>query len=514
MWAELENVLPLLSRLGSLRLRVAKAAAVGRGRDSGFAAAFGDSDGIAVMSGTGSAVTGRKGGKIENAGGRGHLLGDRGGAYIISIEGLRLALRDYDLEHRITPLAESILRALSLNRMEDLIGWTQGADKREISALVPVMFEIAASGDRQMIAVIEAGAVALAQYTESVARWLEFTLPPVKLLGSLFLHQPFYVDLYRNALKSLIKIKSLEVCTVSGAFGAAYLAAAIKFDKDNITSPALPVRIPTQRMTATERPNPRSKKIDRLPLSKLIALFIHEEECIQSALAAADEPLQKAVALIVQSFRKDGRLFYVGAGTSGRLGILDASEIPPTFGEPPSRVQGIIAGGQRAITDSVEGAEDDEIQGAQSVQERGVCKADVVCGITASGRTPFVLSALREARRLGAKTILLTCNPDAANTNEFGIHLVLRTGPELITGSTRLKCGTATKAALNILTTCSMIRLGKVRGNEMVDLQPSNSKLKNRAIRILSELRGWPEEKAGAVLKKHRWNIRRAMKDN
>ena len=487
------------------------AIAVGSDRDSGFAAAFGDLDGIAVISGTGSAVTGRKGGKIENAGGRGHLLGDRGGAYVISIEGLRLALRNYDLEHRITPLAETILRALSLNRMEDLIGWTQGADKKEISALAPVMFDIAANGDRQMLAVIEAGAAALAQYTKSVAKWLDFTLPPVKLLGSLFLNQPLYADLYRTALKPLMKVASLEICTLSGALGAAHLATSGKFKRENFPALGTSVRI-ANAASVTEKSNPRSQQIDRLPLSKLIRLFIDEEEHVQKALTAADKSLQKAVVTVVQSFRKNGRLFYVGAGTSGRLGILDASEIPPTFGEPPSRVQGIIAGGQAAITNSVEGAEDDELQGAQSIQERGVCKQDVVCGITASGRTPFVLSALREALRIGAKTILLTCNPDAGN--EFGIQILLATGPELITGSTRLKCGTATKAALNILTTCSMIRLGKVRGNQMVDLKPSNTKLKNRAVRIVSELRSWPAEKAAAALKKHRWNIRRAMKED
>ncbi len=245
----------------------------------------------------------------------------------------------------------------------------------------------------------------------------------------------------------------------------------------------------------------------------MIKLFTNEEKQVHNALAGADQALQKAVVAIVRSFRKNGRLFYIGAGTSGRLGILDASEIPPTFGEPPSRVQGIIAGGQSAITNSIEGAEDDELQGALSVQERGVSKQDVVCGITASGLTPFVLSALREAQSIGSKTILITCNPEAVNRGPFEICILLATGPELIAGSTRLKCGTATKAALNILTTCSMIRLGKVRGNQMVDLKPSNTKLKTRAIRIVSELRGWSEDKAAAALKKHGWNVRRAMKE-
>jgi N-acetylmuramic acid 6-phosphate etherase len=249
--------------------------------------------------------------------------------------------------------------------------------------------------------------------------------------------------------------------------------------------------------------------LNRLNISELVGLFINEEKHVQHALDQSRKSLEKAIRILESAFRKGGRLFYVGAGTSGRLGILDASEIPPTFGESADRVQAIIAGGPAAITNSVEAAEDDSSQGAAAIVERGVKRSDVVCGITASGRTPFVVSALQRAKTLGARTILITCNPKTICSCDVKIELF--TGPELIAGSTRLKCGTATKITLNILTTCTMIRLGKVYGNQMADLKVTNFKLKDRAIRLVSQIKGWPAHKAEVQLEQNNWNIRAVL---
>jgi len=487
--------------------------AVGSDRDSALAAAFQDQDGIIVISGTGSAVTGRKNGKIENAGGRGHLLGDRGGGYVICLEGLRLALRTYDLEHRITPLASELLRALMLNRMEDLIAWTQSAEKMSISALLPVMFAAAQKGDRDMLQIIEVAACSLAEYTRSAARWLKFEKPPVRLLGGVFLNQRLYIDLCIKALNEILPTSSVELCKTSGAVGAAWLAASnnLQIPKQEQTEYK---RIEELDRAITEQTNPRSTNLDQMNTAELVNLFIDEEHFVIDALKAQNQNLEKAVDLVATAFQNDGRLFYVGAGTSGRLGTLDASEIPPTFGEPPDRVQAIIAGGARALHISVEGAEDDEVQGARSIIERGAKAEDVVCGITASGRTPFVISALNQAKTLGAKTILLTCNPARNKSSKFDLEIDLPTGPELITGSTRLKAGTATKLALNIISTCSLIRLGKIQSNWMIGLNPSNSKLRDRAIRIVSRLKNIPLDQAKKLLEEQEWNVAATLKSS
>src|SRR6186713_644420 len=199
--------------------------AVGSDRDSGFAAAFGAGDGIAVISGSGSAVTGRKNGKIEKAGGSGHLLGDGGGGYTLALEALRQVLRTYDLAHTVTRSAQEILRALMLNRMEDLIEWTQSADKTAVAALSPVVFTAAELGSVEMMSVLTDGAESLARYTASVAKWLEYEKPDVRLQGGIFLNQPLYVELYREALGKLIETSSIEPSDTPGAFGAAHLAA-------------------------------------------------------------------------------------------------------------------------------------------------------------------------------------------------------------------------------------------------------------------------------------------------
>ncbi|WP_284644947.1 N-acetylmuramic acid 6-phosphate etherase [Paenibacillus silviterrae] len=244
----------------------------------------------------------------------------------------------------------------------------------------------------------------------------------------------------------------------------------------------------------TEQPNERTKQIDQLPTEQILTLINDEDRLIADAIRGLIPQLTQAVDRIVESFRKGGRLFYIGAGTSGRIGILDASECPPTYGTPPSMVQGIIAGGFQAIKDPVEGAEDSEELGASDIDKHGVDANDVVVGIAASGRTPYVLGAMKRAKALGAGVVGICNNHDTPMSALADIKLEAVVGPEVVLGSTRMKAGTSQKLILNMLTTASMIRMGKVYGNLMVDLQPSNVKLVHRAKRIITMATGASED--------------------
>ncbi len=241
----------------------------------------------------------------------------------------------------------------------------------------------------------------------------------------------------------------------------------------------------------TEHRNPNSLDIDLKSTEEIVEIFHEENQKLLASVEAVSGSITQGVELITDTFRRDGRLFYIGAGTSGRLGVLDASECPPTFSTHPDMVQGIIAGGDRALRRSVEAAEDKPEIGAQAIRERGVAEQDVLVGIASSGYTPYVIGALKEAHRLGAKTIFLCCSPAADVLREFvDVCIAPIVGPEIITGSTRLKAGTATKLVLNMLSTISMIKIGKVYNNLMVDLQSSNAKLTDRGIRIIVEVTG------------------------
>lgn len=241
----------------------------------------------------------------------------------------------------------------------------------------------------------------------------------------------------------------------------------------------------------TERRNPRTADIDTLSPLEIVDRIGIEDAEVPRAVATARLEIAKAMELIGAAFRAGGRLFYVGAGTSGRLGVLDASECPPTFGVPPEMVTGVIAGGHGALVRSIEGAEDDPAQGMAEMDSRGVGPADVVVGIAASGTTPFVRAALVRAQTLGARTVLLTCaEPPRLLLDRCDVTIFVPTGPEVVTGSTRMKAGTATKLVLNTLTTGAMIRLGKTYGNLMVDLKATNAKLVDRGERIVMEVSG------------------------
>lgn len=251
----------------------------------------------------------------------------------------------------------------------------------------------------------------------------------------------------------------------------------------------------------TERRNPRTASIDLVSALELVDLINAEDRIVPDAVATQREQVARAITLAENAFRSGGRLFYIGAGTSGRLGVLDASECPPTFGTSPDMVQGIIAGGPAALTRSQEGAEDVAENGAQEMDERGIGSSDFVVGIAASGTTPYVHAALRRAKELGASTAIVSCSPPPAAVVEgVDVAIIPIVGAEVVTGSTRLKAGTATKLVLNSITTGAMIRLGKTYGNLMVDMKATNNKLTDRAERIVIEVCGVSRAEAQSLL--------------
>lgn len=264
-------------------------------------------------------------------------------------------------------------------------------------------------------------------------------------------------------------------------------------------------------LPTTEKRNHKSQNIDRLATEKIVRLINAEDRRVAPAVRRESRRIAAAIDLIVERMRKKGRLFYVGAGTSGRLGVLDASECPPTFGTHPLLVQGIIAGGRKALVRAVEGAEDSQENGVKVIDRKKVKSADVVVGIAACGLTPFVLGALNRARERKAATIFITCAPE--NVKKVSADLIINpvVGPEIITGSTRMKAGTATKLVLNTLTTGTMIKLGKVYGNLMVDLRVTNRKLQDRSVRIVRELTGLRQPAAEKLLARAGGKVKTAI---
>ncbi len=261
----------------------------------------------------------------------------------------------------------------------------------------------------------------------------------------------------------------------------------------------------------TERPNPASETLDQLPTASLVELFCANDLLPQQAVAAAAPALTAAIDAIAARLARGGRLFYLGAGTSGRLGVLDAAECPPTFCSPPELVQGVLAGGAAALLRSSEGLEDLREAGRDDLIQRGFGPDDALVGIAAGGTTPYVLGGLAYGQAIGALTVAMACVPAEQVPMPCDIDIRLLTGPELLTGSTRLKAGTATKMALNILSTGVMVRLGKVFGNRMVDVAVTNSKLEDRALRILRDLAGVPREQGLGLLERAGGSVRLAL---
>lgn len=501
---------------------------------------------VLVLSGTGSCCYGeRPDGMAVKVGGWGHLLGDKGSAYEIGLRALKAIVYYADRDAVWPTLGRRLLQSLRLNSPEELIGWAHRADKREMAELAVEVFAAWKRRDKIASDILAGAASSLARDGAACARRL---LAPHRglvrfvLAGSVLLKQPRFADLVAQQLKGLWPKAEIQRLEREGAWGAVRLAReewtrgrSATLDKRSVAQTrtrdkgprvgdalsgidaALADRVVIPEATSlspTERRNPRSLRLDRMNLSEAVALMLKEEGRVPGILAKHTGAIVQTIEVIVRAFRRGGRLFYVGAGTSGRLGTLDASECPPTFRVSAEQVQGIMAGGLKALWQSIEGAEDDALEGRRAVRTRGITRQDVVVGIAASGRTPFVWGALAEAKAQGAQTVLICFNPYLRFPRNSKPRLVIAPdlGPEVLTGSTRLKAGTATKLLLNMLTTLAMVRLGKVLSNLMVDLNPSNQKLRLRAVRIVRELTGAAEPEATAMLETTAWVVKDAIR--
>jgi len=259
----------------------------------------------------------------------------------------------------------------------------------------------------------------------------------------------------------------------------------------------------------TEKINPRTADLDRCSSTEIVELILNEDRTIADAIEKERSNIAAAVDLMVRKLGKGGRIFFAGAGTSGRLGVMEAAECPPTFGTDPGLIQAIIAGGKGAVWQSVEGAEDSGEEAMRALSEAGLSREDVFVGIAASATTPYVQSALKFAQEVGSGRILVTCNPVSEASADVVISLLV--GPEALVGSTRMKAGTVTKMVLNMLTTASMVQLGKTYGNLMVDVQPRSSKLRDRALRIVMHIGNVNEKRALELLDKSEWDVKSAV---
>lgn len=488
---------------------------------------------VLVLSGTGSCCFGRApDGRTAKVGGRGHVIGDRASACDIGLRALRAVMADLDHRGKLGPLGVAILNALLFTEPEQLIAWSVQAAKTEIASIAVTVFATAAKGDALSKRILADAATMLAEDACACAHQLmPNNRDPVEFVlnGGVILNNPGFQRDVSRRLKKAWPSARITPLVESSVLGAVTLARQVAVTRGAAPSSpheiaaewVLPAPIADMAVltaSPTEKRNPRSMKLDQMPLAQGIELMLAEDAHLTLAIRAERKNIQRVITEVVSAFQTGGRLFYVGAGTSGRLGVLDASEIPPTFRAPREQVQGIIAGGRQALWSAVEGAEDDVQAGASAIRNRAIGAEDVVIGIAASGRTPFVWGALREAKKRQAFTVLLCFNPavklaarkltDASWKPE--IMITPDVGPEILTGSTRLKSGTATKLVLNMITTLAMTKVGKVISNLMVDLNPSNVKLRDRAVRIIAELTGCSREESKAALVQSGWIVKKA----
>jgi N-acetylmuramic acid 6-phosphate etherase len=473
---------------------------------------------VLQLSGTGSCCLGRhRAGTTVKIGGRGHIIGDRGSACDIAVHALRSTVTISDIDADWPRLGADMVAFLQMNDPESLIEWSMTASKAEIASLAQVVFEAAASRqDDIAVAILRRASERLSKDAVHCAARVAKPGEKVQFLlnGSTLLKNGWFAD--EVAAKILAARPGSEVTQLSrpGTWGAIAMARQAGTQVDPKTISAVEAKPTSWRPVAsapTEGRNPKSAGFAEMPLVEAIQLMLSEDATLPGRILTESAHIEWTVEAVAKAFASGGRLIYCGAGTSGRLGVLDASECPPTFRTPASLVQGIIAGGRSALWSAVEGAEDDEAAGVRSIASRSVTAQDVVIGISASGHAPFIWGCLAEARRRGAKTVLVACNPGYRDHPLLDRAILPDTGPEMLTGSTRLKAGTATKLVLNLITTLALARSGKVMSNLMIDLNPSNSKLRGRAIRIVQDLTGSDEATARQALETHGWVIRKAI---
>jgi len=502
---------------------------------------------ILVLSGTGSCFLGRtRGGQELKIGGMGHILGDRASASDIAQTALREVMAQYDNSEIWSSLGIEILTHLQLNDPESLIDWSLVANKTELASVAKIVFDTAREDkDPISLEVLEEAAKMLATDAVATARRLDLSRTSVVQFlyngGVLLKNSEFREEVDRLILTEFPNavLTPLDRASTWGAveLGRKALTSGvtchivginkkgepeIKCTSNSEQNPLLKASSSKEQVlkslwkptiiSPTEQRNPRSEKLSSLPLTDAIDLFVEDVKGVPDVIASTGQEIEWVIEKVIQAFEQGGRLIYTGAGTSGRLGVLDASECSPTFRVPSDLVQGIIAGGKNALHAAIEGAEDDISAGVRAVHYRDVTEKDVVIGISASGHAPFIWGCLEEAKQRGATIALLTCHPGYKEHPLPDKVICIDTGPEILTGSTRLKAGTATKMVLNIITTLSMVQTGKVISNLMVDLNPSNSKLRDRAVKIVSILTKVSEKEARLGLEAEGWNVRETIK--
>jgi N-acetylmuramic acid 6-phosphate etherase len=462
--------------------------------------------------------------RVYRVDGWGPLAGDAGSGYWIGRKGLETALASYDGRKRNSQLTRSVLKSLGISKPENEISkiYQNPPTQAQIAGLTVAVVKASRAGDPEAKTLLNAASQALAESVKSLLHRMPKGQSQLIVTGGLTTKVPEVMagikQLVRNS-KGRLRLHSGAVVPEAAGLFLAFeqtgnpLSDKLKSEIVNhlVRSTPKTSKLKTSVLPMSEASNPATERFSFLKPMEMVKLMNAEDSKVAPAIAKAMPAIAKAVAVIEKRLKKGGRLIYVGAGTSGRLGILDASEVPPTFGFPADRVLGIIAGGSKAITQAVEGAEDNAKDGAAQMRKIKVGSKDTVVGLSVSGSAPFVLGAIQEAKRRGAATVGITCNSGPALSKAVGISIELKVGPEVVTGSSRLKAGTAQKMVLNMLTTCSMARLGYVTGNLMNSVATTNQKLRLRAIRIAAKLLNISEPEAKARLEKTGWKIKRVL---
>jgi N-acetylmuramic acid 6-phosphate etherase len=464
----------------------------------------GNTFGVVLIAGTGMISYGVNWrGEHARAGGWGHSL-DQGSGYELAQEGLRAVVRAYDSCGLRTILTHALPSALGLKSSVDLFSWINAPERQlaEIAALAPVVLAAAEDGDPVALDIVARAADHLSAAVESVVQRLNLIglRFPMVITGGLPGGSAFFRQVVSQAIQTRLPAVQPQAPQADAAVGAAMLA--LELIGQPIHSPPRPEHASTvtAETLATEKASVLSRDLDRRSVWEMVGIMhVEDNRALRSVRAVLPE-ISQAVEAIVPRVRAGGRLIYVGAGTSGRLGVLDASECPPTFNTDASQVMAIIAGGRSAILEAKEGVEDDTEVGCQDIAALNVTDTDCVVGITASGRTPYTLAALREARERRALAVAVVCNQLTPLVEIADIVICPLVGPEVIAGSTRLKAATAQKTVLNMLSTLTMVLLGKTYGNLMVDLRQDNEKLRARARSIVAQACSVEEEEAAKML--------------
>ena len=479
---------------------------------------------VLLLSGTGSCCLGRhRDGGMVKVGGRGHIIGDRGSSCDIAMHALRSIVTISDIHAGLPPLGADILTFLQMNDPESLIEWSMSASKTELASIAKVVFGAAATRqDEIAVPILKRMAYRLSKDAVHCAARIAMRGEKVQFVlnGSVLLKNPEFADGVIGRIRAAWLQGEITKLERPSVWGAVEMARKLGDETTKLASAQRPkahgeldqnlLNWRPVSASPTELRNPKSTHFSELPISEAIEMMLAEDETIPAKILRESAAIEWTIREVVRAFAEGGRLIYCGAGTSGRLGVLDASECPPTFRTPASLVQGIIAGGRTALWSAVEGAEDDLAGGKQAIEFRRVGAKDVIVGISASGHAPFVWGCLGEAKRRGATTVLICCNPACRDHPLLDKAILPDTGPEILTGSTRLKSGTATKLILNMITTLAMTHSGKVIGNLMIDLNPSNTKLRDRAVRIVQEITGADESTALRALEHSGWIVRAA----